>query len=305
MYINSTGVADMVGENTIDTNTFKAIMNIVHHIKAFYGDIYGPFIHTWRILGDMRNEVIKMRIDTMTLPIFLNVLSMTYTVTDEVATTQGEFPINYSSKLHPKIPGSHKPISIVALLSGKKAFKFIVPDLDINLLTEDDCSLYVRNPNVPNMRYVLDKITFLKERICSKRFCAVQRFPRQRIVVGVGGGKDMTSTIEEAKELVLQGWVMDDCFIGEDAWMVSNWGVFVTNPKIVRTKLTDARLSSLVDNDECALCQEKFNQHDIVVLTSCHHAFHWECPGKDCGGLKTWVQEHNRQACPCCRSLMF
>lgn len=307
MYINSVDAIQAVSQSAVEHNTYQSIIEVINHIKAFFGDIYGPFIYYWRVLGEVRNVPIKFRIDTMALPIFLNILSMKFIISDELATTQGDCPLCFSFTLKSKCNVSHEPIMLQAMLAGRKSFKFIVASLDIDLLTEDDSALYVRGVNVPNMRYVIDKITLLKERICARRFCAIQRFSHNRLSNGLGGGKEMSSVIEDSIRLINDGWTMDDHFIGEDAWVISKWGNLLDRPKSIRTRLSDMKIQKMINNDECALCQEKIKRDDLVITTSCHHTFHWECPlsDKGCTGLKTWVQEHNRQACPCCRSMMF
>lgn len=310
MYMNSLGSLQNMSANVIEYNTYKHITEVVNGIKAFYGDLFGAFVYNWRVLGLISNVTIQFRLDTIMLPILLNILSLRFRVADEDAYS-GQFPLYFGCTLLPLEENSHLPIKLRAVLIGKKAFRISTPNFDINMLTEDDCAMYVRNHNTANMRYIIDKLTYLKERICLKTFSAVQRFYVQRILNDIGNANEITTMVEDAIDLINQGWTMDDRLIGTEAWIVTKWGLFLNRPHKYRTTLNTKKLASIIENNQCSLCQEQFDDDSIVINTACHHSFHWICHsdveglGKS-GGLKAWVENtSSRQCCPCCRSFMF
>lgn len=295
MYINSTKVIDIISTDELERNTLKNVNQIITYIKAFYADIYGPFIYNWRILGIMKNECINFRIDMHSLNILLNILALHFKIIEEDVIQIGIFPIYYTYKLVSKDNNLKiHPIIIKALLINKKTFICLYPDFDIELLTEDDSSLYIRSI-VPNIRFIIDKITYIKERICIKKFCSLQK------IHPLKAPSDVAQIIDTARDLIQKGWTMDDNLLGENTWIIFIWGNFIKNPTINRSNSNNEKI---VNNDICSLCHEKFKNDDIILNTSCHHNFHWNCSNEN-DGLKNWVTKHNRLCCPYCRDLMF
>lgn len=261
---------------------------IVNYIKAFSGDLYGP------IVFDRNSKTINCRIDQWLLPSFLNILSLEFKITNDQVIIS--FPILYTSVSCIIQPYN---IKLHVILIDKKTFQFIVPDLEFYLLTEDASSTYIRCTNLSSMRFIVDKLSFIKKRIENKRFSNTQRVLFQI----PSDSSKVTKTVENAIDYVQNDWLMDDLMLGRDAWVVMKWGSFIKDPTTIRSTLPDSKINAMINNNECSLCHEKFLENDIVINTTCHHTFHWICSeGK---GLKTWVHENKMNCCPCCRATMF
>lgn len=301
MYINSVKAIDCIIEDEKERETSKAVVDIINHMKAFYCDVFGSFVYNWRVLGNFKLEPISFRIDVSFLPLFLNVLSMTYTIHDEVSGMIGEYPITWMYTLtHKQNPKLINPIKLRVLVISKKNFRSYPVDFDINLLAEDDACVYVRS--MPkSTRYILDKITHVKERICEKKFCVVEHLHNCRV------SKDIANVIEHAVHLLNSGWVMDDNLLNESGWVLTKWENLLRNPNKIRTSFSSDNILRMKSCDECCLCQEKFKESDIVINTPCNHNHHWVCPQSENenNGLKCWVRDQNKTCCPCCRAEMF
>ena len=292
--------------NELDENTIECLNDIIKYIKAFYGDIYGNFIYNWRILNNIQNECINFRIDSHTLGIFLNIISMHFDIIEIETSFE---PLLYNTyKLEHKTKKTN-PIIIKALVLNKKTFRCLPPDFDIDLISEDNSSIYVRCI-VPLTRFIIDSISHIKKRIIEKRFCSLQRIHSIKISLDIG------KTVDDAIMLVKNGWIMDDYLLGNDAWIVAIWENYIKNPEKYRTKgiwhdnfVKNSERNHTID-DFCSICHEKFKSNDIILSTSCCHNFHWQCTNDDSNnssinGLKNWVVGHNRLCCPYCRSIMF
>jgi len=299
--------------NEMEKNTIECLLDIVKYIKAFYGDIYGNFIYNWRILNNIQNECINFRIDSHTLSIFLNIISMHYNII-EIETSFNEPMLYNTYKLEHKTKKIN-PINIKALVLNKKTFRCFPPDFDIDLISEDNSSIYIRCI-VPLTRFLIDSISHIKNRIIERRFCTLHRIHSIKI------SRDIGKTVDDAITLVKKGWIMDDNLLGNNAWIVAIWGDYIKNPQKYRTK--GVWYDNFVKNREkeknhtiddfCSICHEKFKSNDIILSTSCCHNFHWQCTnddnvdnnnGSNINGLKNWVIGHNRLCCPYCRSIMF
>lgn len=73
----------------------------------------------------------------------------------------------------------------------------------------------------------------------------------------------------------------------------------------VRTPLTQSAIRNLIEKkfseitdsnrtEECAICQDKFNNDSVINILPCHHYFH-----KDC--IQTWLNQYHH-ICPVCRA---
>ena len=192
-----------------------------------------------------------------------------------------------------------QPITLRAHLLSKKTFRSSRPAFDVDLLSEDDSSMYIRSVT-PSIRYIVDKITFIKERICERKFTLLESMR-----LGKFQTKDMSTLIDHAYSLINKGWKMDDLLLKNDTWVVAKWGDLAHQTNTIRTSVTHDVLTKVTNCDECCLCQEKFKDNDIVISTSCSHNHHWICPHDGCSGLKYWVKEQKKSCCPFCRTAMF
>lgn len=298
MYMNSVDVIHIASENDIERNTLLAILDVVNHLKGFYCDIMGGFVYNWRVLGIMKNEPLIFRIVPQFLPMLLNMMSMKYHITQEHV--PGEYPFIYTYVLESKTTVISK-IVIKALFMSKRTFRTYSCDFDINLLAEDDSCMYVRAFPL-SMRFILDKLTFIKERVCQKRFCIVEKISNGKTT------REISNIIESAIRLTENGWFMDDFLLRSNAWVVARWGDLKRRTQFHRSSYDREKGIQLQNCDECCLCQEKFRDSDVVLNTPCNHNHHWICSPDNShipSGLKCWVHDQNKLCCPCCRADMF
>lgn len=298
MYINSPLIINKITDDQIEINTLSCILEIIRYLKAFYCDIFGSFVYNWRVLGNIKNEPISFRIDPMQLFQLINVLSLHFSVIEESTHITYNFHPCYSYTLiHLNFP--IQPIKINAYLIFKKVFKTTFPlDFDINMLVEDESSTYIRV--IPqSMRYISDKITFIRERICNKRFCMIESLGKKATP------QMMSQNVETAIELIKNGWTMDNC-LEKKTWIVVEWKDISYNTCNHRLGIPIEKVELITNCNECCLCQEKFVGDDIIINTHCNHNFHWICNGiSNCSGLKTWVHDQNKLCCPFCRTEIF
>jgi hypothetical protein len=154
------------------------------------------------------------------------------------------------------------------------------------------------------MHKFVDRYDHIMERIKNMKFCVVD-FSTCKSLELVRGFIDSTVAMVE------NGWTMDDLIWRDETWVVNKWISFQTRPKEVRTKYNNNKINSMLAQDECILCSDKFLPTDIVINTRCNHNYHWgPCASNDangsikCDGLVEWVRR-NKITCPSCRITMF
>lgn len=294
-YINSPEAINAICAGAKEKNTMMVISDIVLHAKAFFGDVFGEFIRQWRVLGLMSTETeIEIRIDMSYLVPFLNIVCIKYDITSVNHLKEYVMPYRFTYIVTNKWSSvGFSPIKININTMTKKLFKATLSEFDVDLLAEDDASMYVRNCPMA-IRCSMDKINLIKDRICRKRFCLTDH------ITPLTCSKQITYTIEKAVDMVSNDWLMDDFFLKEKSWIVAKWC------NIVNRGLEIRQATDMKKCDECCICQEKFNTNDIVVNTVCNHNFHWSCHTTgDPNGLSQWVKGQNKTSCPFCRNPMF
>ena len=137
----------------------------------------------------------------------------------------------------------------------------------------------------------MDKINVIKDRVCKKKFCAVEP------IYAHLPPKQVACIIESAIKMVSNDWFMDDFVQKEKSWIVARWANVCNKALEIRQSVDIKRC------DECCLCQEKFKQDDIILNTVCNHNYHWNC-GEN-SGLVQWVKVQGKLSCPFCRNNMF
>lgn len=241
--------------------------DITVHCLAFDGDLYGECVREYQIMKQKASRL-NIRIDPIYLTPFLNVLSLKYKIFAN-HTNGAKYTRQYV------IDG----VEVNVLPFKRFDFRAMPCDFDCNLLALNNESIYVWK-QYPVFKNVIDKVTWLTNRILNKRFCLVH--------------KNYTETppgdiIEKAKDMVVNGWIMDAVLLEKGSWLLNKWKSFPLEEKMKCS--------------ECAICQEEYSGEDIVIRTCCNHNFHWTC--KNVGGLKNWVCQENQHSCPKCRSNMF
>lgn len=294
-YINSIEAIKMQTCVVELQNTMIVCNELISYVKTFNGDIYGSFVRDWKVLGLLQHNVtLQTRLDPTFISVFLNLLSLKY----RVILTKSEDVLNNniivtSLKITPLKPlqFSFSPITMEILYVPKSRFHLQRCDFDVNLLAENSTSTYVYKYDIPGTTYICDKIGYIKERICKNQFCLLHK--TSSILEDTLA---VTKLVESANKLISKGWMMDDYLLCEDSWVLSTWRNLESQKSRTRPLLQN--------NNECILCQEEFEDADIVLNTCCNHTFHWQCRNSQ-GGIKRWVEDHKNISCPCCRSNMF
>lgn len=254
----------------------NVLTDICKHVYAFEGEIYGSFIRDFRIINQ---DVIKMhiRINPWCVIPFINILSIKYRIIpDETCVNNPCYDVYYNSTLC-------TTLDILAI----KVFDFrCTPcNFDCNLLAENGNGLFIWRC-YPALRTIVDKFSFILERINQRKFCLLHRGPCDT-------NHKVADVVNYAYNMTKNGWNMDDVIIGRLSWLICKW----QDMPPVRTCCK-----------ECAICQEEFQSGDVVLNTLCNHNFHWFCRNNTSDktiGLFNWVNCEQQVTCPSCRSIMF
>lgn len=274
--------------------TLHVINDIVATTKIFSGDVYGSVVRDIRISGKTEVNDIDIRIDYCYIKPYLTILNTRYTV-EPVLPFKTYNGINiYSYKVsHRQSDLPFSPIVIDIVLMNPKMFKMAFIDFDVNLFAENDTCLYLRTIPYP-LKYCVDKVSLIKQRISSKTFSIVDTFGPQK------NFQDIVSVVNKAVEMTLLGnWTMDD-FYSKPTWIVGRWDNIVIGKH--KRKHTKEMYHQMISQNECCLCHDRFKPKDLVLNTACNHNFHWMCNLNT--GLKVWI-EQSKTCCPVCRSNMF
>lgn len=243
---------------------------IEKYVLAFDGDLFGAYVRDVKIQGSISNSIC-FRIDPIHMGPFLNVLSLHGNIV----------PVDNSENRYARTLMYNDIITLTIIPLRKFDFRAIPCNFDCDALAWNNECMYVWKNN-PATRYMMDKLSWITERIKQKRFCLLQKNYVEDSVEYV---------IEKAYNLVSNDWVMDTSILGKGSWTVNYWSVFPLEQKMQCT--------------DCAICQDDFHQSDIVVRTCCSHNFHWRCRSKPLG-LQSWVNTNKQHVtCPKCRLEMF
>jgi hypothetical protein len=295
----------------------KLIDDVLIHIKSFDGDVYGGIVRDYSVGNVVYIQDINCRLDNSVLHLFMQTLFVYFDVEEINVELGGSFAdfrkkikvmmkdkednIFYStSSQTQRVPYVFVDIVIMSRIEWVR----LPCDFDVNVLTENSHSLYIRVPYNSLNKYN-DKLNFVRERIKDTTFCSLEdsymKTPEQII-----------SLVDRALRLVMRGWVMDDMLLGDKTWVLSQWSVLSNGLKMVRKKYDKEKYEQMICSTECAICNEEFKPTDIVINTRCNHNFHWNdicatyLPNKSvrCKGLKEWVKR-GKITCPVCRQFMF
>lgn len=317
--MNSTTTTVKPFQNSYDRKMMmkKLIDDVLIHIKAFDGDVYGGVVRDYSVGNVLYIQDINCRLDNSVLHLFIQTLYVYFDVEEigvelggsfvdyrkkiKVMTKDMDSSITYSTSSYKhKIPYVFVDIVIMSRIEWMR----LPCDFDINILAENSHSLYVRVPYNLLNKYS-DRLNFVRDRIKNTTFCSLEdnymKTPEQVI-----------SLIDRALRLVMRGWIMDDMLLGDKTWVLSQWNVLGNELKMVRKKYDKDKYEQMVCNTECAICNEEFKPTDIAINTRCNHNFHWNdmcatyLPNKAirCKGLKEWVKR-GKITCPVCRQFMF
>ena len=275
------------------SETCKLLQSLKQTVKAFNGEIYGSIL----TIEDDEEAVAKephimhCRIDLYLCNVFVQVLNLHYNVQSSHLHFNELFGVNKQYIIASKHDSSTKVVLDVCYQTNHEWSKLHC-DFDINLLAENSSSLFLRTSYLCLEKFV-DKIGYIKKRINQKQSTVLDTtFYRTT--------DKLRSLIDRTNVLVQRGWVMDDMFHGDELWNLNMWLTYQMRPHVCRVHHDKKKLDMLVCMNECPLCNEEFNDMDIVINTRCNHNFHW-CNNR-CKGLSEWLRR-GHVSCPVCRKI--
>lgn len=278
---------------------------IIQTVKSFNGDIYGSVIRDYKINKSTDITNINCRIDAIFLNVFLQNLNVFFDIIDMPV------PLNYNflyiaksillsiKPTNPLIQPTIETSSIILNISVMTNFDWykLPCDLDVNLFAENTMSRYLRS-NYTVLNRFTDKYEYVENRIKNKKFCVVDFISCKNV-------EQINMLIERVYNMIRNGWVMDDLIWKDKTWVLNNWITIQMRPKTLRTNYNETKIKRMIEQDECILCNEKFNPTDIVINTCCNHNFHWNVDNHHkCKGLIEWTKR-GKSTCPYCRGNML
>lgn len=142
--------------------------------------------------------------------------------------------------------------------------------------------IYTRNPVIELADFDVDLITASStdlmcadaviHRIQQRRFAAFKSVPDACLF----------RQVMRAKALIDLGWVMDDCCIGESAWLLGKWFHLFN----LRTHCTLQQRIQIIQHSKCLSCGVGFELHDDVLNLQSLQNIHYECYICWCGTLE-------------------
>lgn len=294
----------------------QLIDNVIVHIKAFDGDVYGGVVRDYSVGNIVYIQDINCRLDNSILNLFMQTLFVYFDV-EEISVEIGGSFTDLRKKIKVMMKDKESNNILYSTTSQRVPYVFVdivmmsrmewmrLPcDFDVNVLAENSHSLYIRVPYNSLNKYT-DRLKFVRDRIQDTTFCALEdsfsKTPEQ--IIGL---------VDRALRLIMRGWIMDDTLLGNKTWVLSQWNVLSNELKMVRKNYDKDKYEQMTCSMECAICNEEFQPTDIVINTKCNHNFHWNdlcatyLPNKSvrCKGLKEWVKR-GKISCPVCRQFMF
>jgi hypothetical protein len=289
----------------------KLIDDVLLHIKAFDGDVYGGFIRDYRIGDTVYFKDINCRLDNAVFLLFMQTLNLYFDVEETSVEIGGSF-VDYRKRIKVMMKDSEsnnifysglqrKPyVSIDIVIMTRVELMRLPCDFDVNILAENAHSLYIRVPYNSLNKYS-DRLSFIKNRVENRVFCSLEdSFTKTP--------EEMIYSIDRALRMIMKGWVMDDTLLGNKTWVIAQWSILNNQLKMIRTKYDKEKYDKMVSMTECTICNEEFKSSDIIFNTKCNHSFHWNemCASYTirCKGLKEWVKRGNIN-CPICRQIII
>ena len=285
----------------INHNIQKLLDNIFVHIKAFDGDIFGGAIRDYKTLNLPYVKDINCRIDSMLLNIFIQTLHIHFDVVEYPLEIDGKFVL-INKKLRVALKDKVNVATCINIVIMSRVEWLRLPcDFDVNILAENSSSLFVRSSYITLNRFV-DKLGYVIKRINNMVFAQLDSTSNKT-------PDEINYVVYRAASLVDGGWTMDDTILGKEGFVVNTWKTFLTDAKNKRTSYDTAKLKLTTSQRECSLCNEEFDESDIVINTCCNHNFHWDkqkynSNSNCCKGLSEWVHV-GKTSCPLCRKPMF
>jgi hypothetical protein len=283
------------------------IDDIIVHIKAFDGDIYGGVIRDYKISNNTYIKDINCRVDVFMFSAFLNTLHLHFDVTDYPKYYKHQFiNIIKSLQIRPKYSNisntsdtNDVSVTLEIIVMTRAEWMRLPCDFDINLFAENSQSRYIRAHYNVLDKYV-DILTHVNKRIKAGQFALLEPTSNKT-------ASEVLRCVDKARRLVTRGWMMDDSTLMKNSWVINSWYLLQSHAQECRRSYEPKQIEQMQLSCECSVCNETFNRMDIVINTKCNHNFHWNSctPNSSrCLGLREWVRLGN-MTCPLCREQMF
>ena len=268
---------------------------VVDTVLALNGDVYG------RYLCEPDHRDIECHIDFSMFKVLINVLSIDYNVRTHT----------YGKNRHVAIiksPTSTNDSMILRIDTLYRRIWLETPiQFDIYLLAQNSYSTYIRTA-YKEIDAIMNKTRYIEDRIKQKTFCILDTRPPMMHShthgdYGHDEIKHKVTIIQQAKDLILSGWVMDDAFLGDRAWVIGRYHNFnnITSYQRVRQQsYLKIKYGLLEEQESCSICRDTFDEHDVVIHLACGHLFHVNCPNSSNMGLLHWMNQ-DKDTCPMCR----
>lgn len=284
-------------DNIIHSSTMmKLIHSLKQNIKAFNGDIYGNVLTINESeLSALNNKpplVVNCRVDMYLFSVFIQVLNIHFDVQSFPFQFSGiDEPLGLSKQYIINLK-NNKDAKVILDVCFQSVLEWVKApcDFDINLLAENSSSVFLRT-NYNCLDRFVDKYGYIKHRIDQRAFTVLD-------VTVCRTTEKLKNLIDKSQALVQRGWIMDDILYGAEVWNVNLWLTYQMRPQKCRMFHDKKKLDMLTSLNECPLCNEPFDNCDIVINTKCNHNFHWCNPR--CRGLCEWLKRGN-MTCPVCR----
>ena len=268
--------------------------DVVGIVKAFYADIYGAYVRNLYADKEPENgKSLDIRIDEQLFSYFIGVLGVFYNVTFRIIHASG-VSIGIRAK-NANIDSEHAIDMNITWCNALRWNTVPTEIIDVNLLVSNGTAIFVRPDAILTFTAMSNKIDHVMKRVQAHRFGLVRLpvFPPTSVL----------KVLNKCHDLVQDGWVMDDAYIGKSSAVINTWKSFTT--QTVRNAFTPQEKESLISQDQCSLCQDTFQDDDIVLNTCCNHNFHWVCHSDDratrMSGISSWFHLKRDFACPFCR----
>jgi hypothetical protein len=247
--------------------------NIEYIVKGFFGDIFGEYIvHKY---NKDTQQVIDCRIDRHLKPIFINIISINFTIENLFVSSHALTHIQLSCK-------TTEQKFLIRIWDMTYTSWHLIPNfIDVFLLTENNACIYVRPCFSKGFIHINDKVNHLIKRCHNKQFAFTSPL--------FGNIDTIVFHLDNAYNMILSDWTMDNIYIKHDTLVINKFDKFDSH-----------------SHDICSICHENFTNDQIVIKTSCNHFFHWKCNGSDDNnGLRFWIVSNKNVFCPYCRQIML
>ena len=266
--------------------------DVVCILKAFGADLFGEYIRDTFFESSSKNTSqfsLSCRIDDQILMHLMNVLSIWFHI--EMKSMSG---CKVNMGLVP-LEEERNDTSIDLHLVRMPYTKWheIPVDFDVNMLVSNSQAVFVRPSTVFTHPSTIES---LRNRIAKKRFAlvTVPCFPIRNAL----------GLLQKSHEMVSNGWTMDDAYTRRSSWVINKWSVFKNSISSVRKSFNARERKATLEQSQCCLCHDVFEDDDIVMNTSCNHNFHWRCCPDDqhnMSGISSWFNLKQEFICPYCR----